>query len=334
MKPKIAHINFKLIAFLFFIVALWSCEKEELPAAPATIQSQTAQLGDEYRFQEYFNILTNSFVQTNEHFEWDLCFEAGANDKYVYLNSANFIMVKNAGVVSFESVTDTNYSSAWNYDFATGEHSRTAIGKWFNADGTSKNEIYIVNRGKDVIGIDIGFFKLQILSVSKTNFKIRVANLDGTKDRTITINKNPDKRWVQYYFNEDQGKEIEPDSEKWHLLFTQYSDYDLTTTGDTTPYLVRGALLNAENIEATLVDDIDFKDINSSIIPQLQFSSDFNAIGFRWKYFSLNDGVYSIVPGMSYVIKEKNGTYFKLRFLGFYNNDGDKGYPSFEIIGL
>ncbi len=83
-----------------------------------------------------------------------------------------------------------------------------------------------------------------------------------------------------------------------------------------------------------MVDDIDFKDINSSIIPQLQFSSDFNAIGFRWKYFSLNDGVYSIVPGMSYVIKEKNGTYFKLRFFGFYNNDGDKGYPSFEIIGL
>jgi len=319
---------------LLFIVGLFSCEKKEEPVAPATIQGQTAELGEEYAFQEYFNVLTNTFVQNNEHFAWDLSFESSANAKYIYLNSSNFVMVRNAGAVDFTSVTDTVYNSPWKYDYPTGEYKRTAIGTWFKTDGSSKNEIYIIDRGKDINGLDIGFFKLQIISVSETNYKIRVALLDGTKDRTIKINKNPDKRWVQFYFDEDHGKEIEPDSQNWHLLFTQYTDFDITTDGDTIPYLVRGALLNAENIEVAYIDDIDFKDINSSTIGRLQFSLAHNAIGYNWKYFSLNDGVYSIVPGISYVIKEKNGNYYKLRFLGFYNDNGLKGYPAFEIVGI
>jgi hypothetical protein len=311
-----------------------SCEKPEEPIAPATVQGQTANLGVFYEYQEYYNILSNQFVLNQDHAGWDLSFESDANGEFIYLNSSNFMYVRNAGDVAFESVLDTNYSGPWRYDFPTGQANRLAFGYWFKTDKTSKNDIYIVNQGKSADGSDIGFFKIQIISVNSTEYVIRTARLDNSEDQTITIVKNPDKRWVQYKFGDSSSIEKEPNSENWHLLFSQYTDYDLTDQADTISYLVRGVLLNQKNIQAVLVNNVDFQDIDINLVPQLNFTSDFNAIGYDWKFFSLDTGVYTIKEGMSYVIKEKQGTYFKLRFLGFYSEDGDKGYPSFEIISL
>lgn len=328
---KTTSLFLSLTVLLF---ALSSCEKPEEPVAPAMVQAKTASLGDSYENQEFYNILSNQFVLKQEHLPWDLSFESSEEGQFIYLNSSNFMFVRNAGNVPFESVTDTNYNAPWRYDYPSGESDKTGFGYWFNTDKTSKNDVYIVDRGNDIIGFKIGYFKIQILSVSETAYVIRVANLDNTADQTLTIAKNPDKRWVQYAFGDSGSIDKEPDTENWHLLFTQYTDYDLTETGDTVPYSVRGALINQNNIQAVLVDNIAFGEIDMELIPQLNFSSNFNAIGYDWKDFSIDTGVYEVKEGMSYVIKEKQGTYFKLRFLGFYGDNGDKGYPSFEIISL
>lgn len=328
------HTCLKGLALLLIAGFVVSCEKPEEPVAPAIVQGKTASLGSSYENQEFYNILSNEFVLLQEHLPWDLSFESSEEGKFIYLNSSNFMFVRNAGNVPFESVTDTNYTSPWRYDYPTGEYNKTGVGYWFNANNSSKNQVYIVDRGNDILGFKIGYFKIQIVSVSNTEYVIRVANLDNTADQTVTISKNPDKRWVQYTFGDNTSIEKEPDSENWHLLFTQYTDFDLTENGDTVPYSVRGALLNQNNIQAVLVNNVDFQDIDINLVPQLDFSSDFNAIGYDWKVFSIDTGVYEIKEGVSYVIKEKQGTYFKLRFLGFYGDNGDKGYPSFEIISL
>ncbi len=333
LKQQIYTI-IKIFSLMLIVGFVSSCEKPDEPVAPATVQGQTANLGVFYEYQEYYNILSNQFVLNQEHIGWDLSFESDAEGSFIYLNSSNFMYVRNVGSVTFESVMDTSYSEPWRYDFPTGQSNRLAFGYWFNTDKTSKNDIYIVNQGKAVDGSDIGFFKIQILNVNTTEYIIRTARLDNSEDKTITITKNSDKRWVQYKFGDASAAEKEPNSENWHLLFSQYTDYDLTEDGDTISYLVRGVLVNQNNIQAILVNNVDFQDIDINLVPQLDFTSDFNAIGYGWKYFSLDTGVYTIKEGMSYVIKEKQGTYFKLRFLGFYNDDGDKGYPSFEVIAL
>ena len=334
MYRYLKNISFQIFCLIHVAGMMSSCEKPEEPVAPAMVQGQTAILGDTYEYQEYYNVLTNTFVLNQKHFDWDLSFESDAAGKFIYLNSSNFVFVKDLGNVVFESVTDTNYVTPWQYDFPTGESHKTAFGYWFNSDNTSKNNVFIVDQGKDIDGLNIGFFKIGILSVSSTEYVIRTARLDNSEDQTITITKNPDKRWVQYKFGDSSSIEKEPDSENWHLLFSQYTDYDITDQGDTISYLVRGVLLNQKNIQAVLVEDVSFQDIDINLIPQLEFSSNFNVIGYDWKYFSLDTGVYTVKEGMSYVIKEKQGTYFKLRFLGFYGDNGDKGYPSFEIISL
>ena len=319
---------------LFIVVSFSSCEKEEKPVAPATVQGQTASLGELYETQSYFNIIDNIFVKSQEHFGFDLSFSASAEEKTIYLNSSNIMFLRNFGVVPFSAVTDTASANKWLFDYPTGENHRTAFGVWYNNDGTSKNEIFVLDRGYDAVGNSFGFIKLQILSVSETNYILKVAELDGSNERTVTIIKNPNYVKVHFSFNDDKMKDVEPAKDDWNLLFSQYTDFDITTDGDTIPYSVRGALLNQYNTQSAKVEDIPFGDIYLDMVPQLEFSSALNAIGYNWKYFSLIDGYYTVLPDVTYVVKTDKGTYYKLRFLDFYNDEGIKGYPKFEVIGL
>ena len=60
---------------------------------------------------------------------------------------------------------------------------------------------------------------------------------------------------------------------------------------------------------------------------QLPFNKNWNEIGYDWKEYDQNAGRYTIVPNRFYILKTKNGNYFKMRFVDFYDDQGRKGYP-------
>ena len=57
-------------------------------------------------------------------------------------------------------------------------------------------------------------------------------------------------------------------------------------------------------------------------------------IGYDWKYYNLDAALYTIEPGLAYVIRDRDGFYYKLRFIDFYSEAGEKGYPKFEYVRL
>ena len=72
------------------------------------------------------------------------------------------------------------------------------------------------------------------------------------------------------------------------------------------------------------VDSInDFSNITSSNIQDYVFKTDRNSIGYDWKVYDGSTGIYSIVSPV-YIIETYNKDY-KLLFLDFYNNNGEKG---------
>ena len=75
-------------------------------------------------------------------------------------------------------------------------------------------------------------------------------------------------------------------------------------------------------------------DLNSDDITSLEFTTRSDVIGYDWKYYNFDDAVYTIVPEMNYVIRDRDGFYYKLRFVDFYNDQGVKGYPKFEFARL
>jgi hypothetical protein len=328
MKMKLLAIA--TLSILLFI----ACEKKETPVAPATSQALTAGMGSDYSTMLYFNVLSGLFVKQLPHYNYDLQLEAAPNGRAIYLNSSNFMFVRNKGQVPFESITDTLSSAAWRYDYPTGSEARTAIGTWYNPDGTSKNEVYVLNRGYDANGNTIGFAKLMVLAATDKSYTLRYGTLDNTFDTTITIQKNEDKYLMQFSLTSFGIEDIDPDKNEWHLQFSQYTDYDITDQGDTIPYLVRGVLSNNWNTQALKVEGEEWTAIDKTFAEAQLLSSARNSIGYDWKAFSLTTGIYEIVPGVIYIIREAGGNYYKLRFVDFYNDSGEVGYAKFEIIGL
>jgi hypothetical protein len=97
---------------------------------------------------------------------------------------------------------------------------------------------------------------------------------------------------------------------------------------------VVGVLLNPNGV-ATARDSIhDFMDIEADSIRGLEYTTQADVISYDWKYYDFDAGVYTIVPDMNYVIRDTDGFFYKLRFIDFYNDEGVKGYPTFESVRL
>ena len=62
------------------------------------------------------------------------------------------------------------------------------------------------------------------------------------------------------------------------------------------------------------------------------FLTDWNAIGYDWKYFDLNEGVYNIDPNRSFGVRTAEGHEFQLRILDFYDGIGNKGHFVMESV--
>ena len=67
---------------------------------------------------------------------------------------------------------------------------------------------------------------------------------------------------------------------------------------------------------------------------KLNYYGALDAIGYDWKFYNFTSGVYTIRPNLNYIVHGVSGFYFKLRFVGFYNKDGLKGYPVIEYQKL
>jgi hypothetical protein len=178
----------------------------------------------------------------------------------------------------------------------------------------------------------IGKLKMQLDYVNN-EYIIRYAKLDGSSPKTVSIKKDPDFNTV--FFSFDNGKvDIAPPKNQWTLHFTTYTTLLYTTDGQSQPYVVAGVLLNKNKCAAALDSINDFQNIKLSDTSNYQFSNNLDFIGYDWKYYDFENGIYSIRPNQIFIIRDHYGYYYKLRFTDFYSETGEKGVPQFEYVRL
>jgi predicted secreted protein len=319
--------NILLLSSIVILVS--SCQKEELPVPahdPGDIITATVNMESDYKWQIYYDLKTNTVVGQNLKTRWDLGFESSPNGFHIILNSSKAMFARNTGITDFLSVTDTiGFSASKKWDEASGNLDSTAIGDWRNT-----NNVYVIDRGYDEAGVHQGFRKIQFQSVDANKYIVRLAQLNGTGDTTLQINKDSAYNFTFLSFNNNDVVLIEPPKTTWDLVFTQYTHifYD----GPPMPYLVTGCLLNRYNTEAKMDSLITFSSINLAIAENYILSSKINTIGYEWKVFT--GGTFKIKYQMNYIIKDSEGYYYKLRFIDFYNSSGVKGNPKWEYQQL
>ena len=90
-----------------------------------------------------------------------------------------------------------------------------------------------------------------------------------------------------------------------------------------------------KNETSVFVDTLhDFYDINHNTFQQSNFSYNLDEIGYDWKTYDFNSSTFTVRDNINYIIKSQTGQYYKLRFLDFYSDQGEKGTPIFEYQKL
>jgi hypothetical protein len=289
-----------------------------------------------YDTQTRFSLHNMSVTSHNSFGDWDLGFESNGSGHHIILNTSRFMHAGNTGSSDFSSI-QSNICDTMIYDDSSGDLNKTAVGEWADfsdpVNPVYPKNVYIIDLGSDNNGVGLGSKKITFDSFENNIYSIRFSNLDGTDEHYSEVITDPEISFTLFSFS-DGGSTVpvQPADNTWDLCFTQYSTILFDDNNIATPYLVRGVYINMNGTSAARDTLSSFDAITSENIPDYTFSSEQDIIGYDWKDY--NDDSYKINPGIFYIIRNNSGEYFKLKFTGFYNPSGEKGYPSFQCIRL
>ncbi len=332
------------VKYLYIIIALTlaSCMSEESPIAPVerTSYTETIALGSNYSEQIYYDLENRKIVSSNPFEAWDFALNSLSYRNTIILNTAKFMKIYPMEGKSFEEVSLADYKAIkedmWRYDAPSGNQDSTAFGEWWIDEGTlaPRNLVYIIDRGKDSEGDAIGHWKMQIVSADEESIKFKLQNLRSEEPFTASISKNDNTNYSMFSIDEQKQVNLAPAKDTWDVVFTKHTELLFTSDGEGIWYGVTSLLLNPNGCMATFNTDSTFKEITLDSLENYTLSSDRNTIGHDWKYYDLEAGVYMMRYRNTYIIKSRNGYYYKLRFTSFTNESGLKGYPQFEFEAL
>lgn len=328
----------QIAIYLFLLIAMTSCfEEDEMvpPHNPGNLMVGEVELTETYKYQVFFDLETNTSVRSNLISAWDLGFEASDSGWHVILNTSKMMLAGNTGLTDFESVTK-NPGIEMNFDPSDGNLDSTAIGQWYGLNDRepfSHGHVYIVDRGIDENYNQPGLKKVVFDLHDRDTYLVRFADLDGKNEQTVTIPKNDAVNFVCLSF--DNGVvDIEPGKNEWDLQFGKYSTLLFTNDGQPYPYLVTGVQLNPNQTLAVMDTTYAFDEINLEIAEELPLISQKDVIGYEWKVYDFDNAVYTVLPDKLYILKDTEGYFYKLRFIDYYNQTGEQGYPAFEFLRL
>ncbi len=306
-----------------------ACEKEEKlwelpPAGDESVAS--VNMGVDYDNAVFFNLKTGN-SQTRDVYCWHLGFASGSTENHIVLNGGNEVQLYATNDTVFSKIYTTDKNTVWQWDNPNGDADSTAFTGWLdNTTLVSNNKVYLLDLG---VRATSRYRKIKILSVSAADFKVRYANLDGSNERFITIPKTTTSNYTYLNLESNLTVAYEPTGFIWDIVFTKYRHvyYDMQPI---TPYYVTGALINTKNIQIAELDNIAFETIDYAKASQILLTSKMDEIGYDWKFYDLNGAGKYVVDGKKiYIIREKDGFLYKLKFISFYDNTGAKGVPEF-----
>ena len=327
--------NINIIITIILSMFLWSCFEDDTQVEPLPIEEIVVPYSV-YEYQTYVDLSNGLIVSYHNYVDWDLGFESSTEGHHIILNYARFMYAGNTSQTNLDMVKSDTEAEMY-FDKSDGNLDSTVFNSW--ADFTDpdnpvfNNYVYIVDRGKDEQGNSFGYKKIIIEKLESDTFYLHFANLDGTEESSFMVPKDTSVNYTLFSF--DNGGQIiasEPNKDDWDICLTKYTTIIPDNNGVLYDYIVRGALLNPyKEISVGLDTDNYFYDITADMIGNYSYSNARDAIGYDWKDYDSQEDLYLIRENTSFILKNVNGSNYKLRFTDFYL-DGTKGYPAFELI--
>ncbi|MDQ3049766.1 MAG: hypothetical protein M3Q95_02655 [Bacteroidota bacterium] len=332
-----------ILTYIALILVFTSCEKEEVPIKlppPGTLQTMTANMGSYYDDQVYVDFETG-VQKVVPYRSYDLAFEASATGFRVYLNTGKYMFVANTGSTDLTIADSTG--KEWKTEPDNLYDDSTAFGNWADATLQSNNEVFVIDRGRTEHFGSSRWRKIQLVWVNANEYRIRFSMYNNTQVTEFTVPKNSDYSLMYFSFeNGGQMVDVAPRKNNWDVVFTKYTHIYLSepVTSPYRYYIVSGVLLNrwSDNESAIAKKDSTpsykpFNEVTVADIGAFNFNNNAAQIGFEWKIYDFNLG-YTIIPDQYYMLRDPSGYYYKIRFIDFYDDQGNKGAASLEYQRL
>ncbi|MEY4933879.1 MAG: hypothetical protein RIS64_238 [Bacteroidota bacterium] len=332
LSISVLKVGRQMVGSLAIAAFFSGCIAEETPILPhqaGDVLTRAVDIGTDYSSQLYFNLEKNEVVGRNLKTDWDLAFDANPNGSIVRLNAAKFMFGFNTQKQLCTEVKDTlGFAQNKRWDAANTPDSLVIGNK-------HQEKIYILDLGYDEKNNPLGFKKIKITNVTPQKYVLQYADIQANNFQTIEIQKDTNYNYNYFSFKTNSAVRVEPPKKDWDLAFTQYIHIFYEPYQ---PYLVTGVLLNSYQTHAAM-DSTQFKfetiDYKQAIAFPL--TNKLDAIGYNWKSFGAfgtATGTYQVFSNLNYIIKDSKSMLYKMRFIGFYDQQGRKGSPKFEFRRL
>ena len=319
------------IGGLLAVIAFSGCMKDELPVPMQPrggAEECVAHVGTDYANQLWFDLGTHSVVAENSKMDWDLAFECAPDGWQVRLNYSRLMRAHRTLESTITQSTDTTgYGNTWKIDLPNGRPDSMAFGDW-----RAEHPVFVLDMGYNVSGLPMGLRKVQITGVTGSSFDFQLSDLDGSNIQDFIVQKDPTRAYVHFSFTSGSTVMIAPPLGTYDLVFTQFTEQfyapdpylSYIVTGTVNGYSgARVAQLNGDFASFTLADTINNP-----------FSGDEDIIGYDWKDYSFDTGTYVVYSNEVYIVEDREGYFYKLHFIDYYDEQGQRGSPKFEVVPL
>ena len=291
-----------------------------------------------YSNATFYKIYENTTVEVSNEIigNWDLAFQSADEGDNVLINYTTSARTIKTGISDFSevdkgTVEDLFNSDQWKFNDPAYSNVRDSIAlkDWEN------KEVYLVYRGF-ASRPEEAYYKIQFISKTEDTYTFKYAHVESSKEIEKTINRTQGLANVYYSFAADDVVNHEPNIKEWDFYLAPYSGwFETLTAGVFAAYDLTGVMINNEGgtrMALVFDNDIKYEDIDRSMAQGLNYTDWKGSIGSNWKLIpSTENPVYNMDTSKKYVFKLIDGNYYKLRFLDFYNLEGEKGFTSFEI---
>lgn len=352
-----------LLSFAFLSLASCSDNEDtnppviEIPTNGAVLQPAIG--GPNEPNQVYIDLSTSESTLVNRA-SWDFGFSTGADFRVIINGSLKMAVKKlettditlpqesNAAVAVGAGTTLSNNGYVDNpTGVLTGDGAGIGTAIAEIAANDADNKVYLVNLGFAVstatpnvgsVSVDgeaRGWKKVRILR-SGDGYKIQYADLNSATFTEKTIAKDAEFNFSFFSMTTGNTVAVEPKIAKWDINFTTFTNYvnfGSEVTYGYTDFIVTNRNGGTQAYEVLVSDGTSYADFTKEHVSESNFlisTTDHRVLGSNWRSGGGPGSLPSIKTDRFYVLKDVAGNLYKIKFLTLTNEEGVRGYPTFE----
>ncbi|MEN2992165.1 MAG: HmuY family protein [Bacteroidia bacterium] len=315
------------MVLLWLAVLTGSCRRPEKPwQLPPASGSRvlTLPLGPEYDTVIFVN-LREGQTHKVERRSWDVAFLPRQGAWEIRLNMALHAFAAELAAETWKTLREPSPNLPWRCDLPDTPALALLLPqstRYLLLDRDRSQSVYRTPQQR--------YYKLQIQWVGETLYLLAVG-LQSTDTSRWTLPLAHQPIYVQL----ERPGQLAPVLPSWpvDLIAGRYIHPFYDQPEEFRWYSVVGVLLS-DSARAAVVREKAYENFIPADTQGLNFSSKRDAIGYDWKAYDFNTGTYTIDRSRFFVVRTDFFTYYKLRFVDFYDSQGRKGTIRMEYEPL